>query len=265
MTATTTPDMMHIQYIKTITDGDHLAILEKESSYRGSWKKRGGVGAYMMLARKWDRIESFMENKFGYDVFEGVKADPTGSDGSVLAELRDLRRYLVLVESEMISRGVVALSLNADKTTWTAVQFETRDLPYPIGTKFTPPGTPEDGGHHENISPWVTEKPQFGDFQEQSTTTGKYRLRDHVSLPISSDHWREVSRLYVKTENGVVLKIEDCPESARSSYPSYPAELNHVELQQLPLTIWFKSYLYRWNPQEDKYILAHPAFCDESR
>jgi hypothetical protein len=41
------------------------------------------------------------------DVFAKIEEDPSGQDGSVLAEVRDLRRYLTLVEAEMISRGCV--------------------------------------------------------------------------------------------------------------------------------------------------------------
>jgi hypothetical protein len=33
--------------------------------------------------------------------------NPLGTDGTVLAEVRDLRRYLLLVEAEMVARGVV--------------------------------------------------------------------------------------------------------------------------------------------------------------
>ena len=36
-----------------------------------------------------------------------LTADPSGADGTPLAEVRDLRRYLLLVEAEMMARGVV--------------------------------------------------------------------------------------------------------------------------------------------------------------
>jgi hypothetical protein len=58
-----------------------------------------------------------------------VQSDPSGRDGSLLAEIRDLRCYLLLVEAEMVSRGVV------------------KDRDY--GMYKYKPGTPEDGGHHE--------------------------------------------------------------------------------------------------------------------
>ena len=42
--------------LQTIADSDVVALQEAEKSYGDSWRKRGGVGAFMMLARKWDRI-----------------------------------------------------------------------------------------------------------------------------------------------------------------------------------------------------------------
>lgn len=41
------------------------------------------------------------------DVFAKISEEPSGRDGTVLACMRDLRRYLMLVEAEMIARGVV--------------------------------------------------------------------------------------------------------------------------------------------------------------
>lgn len=41
------------------------------------------------------------------DIFLKIEDDPSGRDGSVLAVVRDLRRYLLLVEAEMCARGEV--------------------------------------------------------------------------------------------------------------------------------------------------------------
>jgi len=54
-----------------------------------------------------------------------IAAAPGGEDGTVLAEVRDLRRYLLMAEAEMIEQG--------------AIVFRTDR-----------PGSPEDGGHHAN-------------------------------------------------------------------------------------------------------------------
>jgi len=74
-----------------------VATLEvKGGSYGDSWKRRGGVGAFMMLARKWDRIENVTKG-FGWDVFLAASTD--GND--LLDDIADLRCYLLLVESEV--------------------------------------------------------------------------------------------------------------------------------------------------------------------
>lgn len=79
-----------------VKDVDVLEMKDKE--YGSSWKKRGGVGAFMMLARKWDRIENFAAAA-QYDVI-GAAVKESREDG-VLDDIADLRRYLLLVEEEV--------------------------------------------------------------------------------------------------------------------------------------------------------------------
>jgi hypothetical protein len=67
-------------------------LFQKEATYRGSWQARGGIGAFMMLARKWDRIESGSAS-VGYDIFEYLAR--AGSDPE--DDIRDLIGYLLLV------------------------------------------------------------------------------------------------------------------------------------------------------------------------
>ena len=43
--------------VDIVARADVTALEKAEESYGDSWKKRGGVGAFMMLARKWDRLE----------------------------------------------------------------------------------------------------------------------------------------------------------------------------------------------------------------
>lgn len=76
---------------------DVTTLINKGSSYGDSWKRRGGVGAFMMLARKWDRIENQAKKK-GWDVFEACK------DTDMLDDIRDLRCYLMLVEHEVTKK-----------------------------------------------------------------------------------------------------------------------------------------------------------------
>ena len=73
-----------------------------EQSYGDSWRKRGGVGAFMMLARKWDRLEKQVE-EHGYDIFKAIETD-TRPEG-IIDDIRDLRRYLLLVDAHMQTKG----------------------------------------------------------------------------------------------------------------------------------------------------------------
>jgi hypothetical protein len=102
---------------------DDVVLREKRLSYGDSWQKRGGVGAYMMLARKWDRLEEQCR-KFGYNIFEAVIQNDIKLDGSsgitnvtlvkdgVIDDIRDLRRYLLLVETYLAqTESAVAMSI----------------------------------------------------------------------------------------------------------------------------------------------------------
>jgi hypothetical protein len=75
----------------------------RDAEYGSSWKRRGGIGAFMMLARKFDRIE-VQAKKHNYDLFAAITADrrPEG----IINDIQDLRHYLFLVEAEMQSRGI---------------------------------------------------------------------------------------------------------------------------------------------------------------
>lgn len=84
--------------LTSITSDDVTGLIIAGVSYGDSWKKRGGVGAFMMLARKMDRIE-LQVSKQGYDIFKAMRED-TRPEG-IIDDIRDLRRYLLLVEEEM--------------------------------------------------------------------------------------------------------------------------------------------------------------------
>lgn len=120
------PDYMDT--LEQVTIEDCASLREKERTYRGSWKKRGGVGAFMMLARKWDRLEGMLANPDerapSYDVFEAIRQDYSGADGTALAEVRDLRRYLLLVEAEMLARGVIQNTRGRSRKTFDSVVAE---------------------------------------------------------------------------------------------------------------------------------------------
>lgn len=91
-----------VNNILGLANQDVEGLHSSEQSYGDSWKQRGGVGAFMMLARKWDRLEKQV-NEHNYDVFLAAKDDMR--EEGILDDIRDLRRYLFLVEAEVRMRG----------------------------------------------------------------------------------------------------------------------------------------------------------------
>jgi hypothetical protein len=118
----TTPSLALRNALDRVFMNDANILIQKDASYGSSWKKRGGCGAFMMLARKWDRLEQIsssespivVTNDKGanhppvsqYDIF-GIwdKHDREAlSDDHIREQIADLRRYLALVEAEMLMR-----------------------------------------------------------------------------------------------------------------------------------------------------------------
>lgn len=103
----------YLDYLEAVARDDVEGVRRAEESYGGSWMRRGGVGAFMGFARKWDRLEkqlsrSIMDGRdlvaAEYDIFAHAAVDPR-SEG-VIDDIRDLRRYLLLVEAELRARGI---------------------------------------------------------------------------------------------------------------------------------------------------------------
>ena len=63
-----------IYKVRKIAKQDAQKLHEAEQSYGDSWKKRGGVGAFMMLARKWDRLEKQV-NEHNFNIFKASAKD----------------------------------------------------------------------------------------------------------------------------------------------------------------------------------------------
>lgn len=104
-----------LRNLQPIASEDVAGLEQAQTHYGSSWKKRGGVGAMMMLSRKWDRLEKFVE-EHGWDIFAALAADERGE--GVIDDLRDLRRYLLLVEAEArVLEIPCALTDHRDSTT----------------------------------------------------------------------------------------------------------------------------------------------------
>lgn len=107
----------YLTYLEAIASDDAKGLLKGHESYGNSWKSRGGVGAFMNLARKWDRLDKLMAETPGangdrFDIFAHIEKDPRVE--GALDDVRDLRRYLLLVEAELTARGIVGLGTHRD-------------------------------------------------------------------------------------------------------------------------------------------------------
>lgn len=112
--STTDGPTPYLRFLQDVARDDVAALIHAEKQYGDSWKKRGGIGAFMMLARKWDRLERFTTTQSTpYDIFSAVESDsrPEG----IIDDIRDLRRYLLLVEAELLSRGTCPALLPKDR------------------------------------------------------------------------------------------------------------------------------------------------------
>lgn len=81
---------------------DAAGLKKAYESYGPSWKQRGGIGAAMMMLRKFDRMEQRLK-KLNWDIFRAIIEDDRGE--GIIDDVRDARRYLLLIEAEMRARG----------------------------------------------------------------------------------------------------------------------------------------------------------------
>lgn len=81
-----------------LAEFDVVTLVEKGKKYGDSWKRRGGVGAFMVMIRMADRLEVGAAGR-GYDIFAALDAEHGVQDG-LLNAMGDLRRYLLLIEGE---------------------------------------------------------------------------------------------------------------------------------------------------------------------
>lgn len=94
-----------------LAEEDTRVLEEKGRTYGDSWARRGGVGAFMMLARKWDRIENIVGGVSGASMEQVLLRNP----GDLLDDIADLRRYLLLVEDRMLTQACEPTSAYLDQ------------------------------------------------------------------------------------------------------------------------------------------------------
>jgi hypothetical protein len=149
----------------------------------------GSIEATMMI------LELLRDRLTSEDIFAKIEEKPKGEDGTVLAVCRDLRRYLILVEAEMISRGVVEPESRTYESTYNQPETDVyqmiaddkglsrEEVEARVRAMFYPPAEPPptadviddatvardigeergpDGGEqHESLVPWVIDQPYY--------------------------------------------------------------------------------------------------------
>ena len=102
------------EIFKDILQNDLKVLDEKCEQYGNNWKKRGGIGAFFNFVSKWDKVETRTKENL-YNIFSACMDEDNEVDFNFLDELGDLRRYLMLVECEMlkISGGIEHYTKNS--------------------------------------------------------------------------------------------------------------------------------------------------------
>ncbi len=125
----------HIKYLEPISKEIIEVLKQKDAQYGSSFKQRGGMGAFMMLARKWDRLENGLKpssdlspiSKLGstlgleispYDIFMAGILD-SRSEG-ITDDIRDLIGYLLLVMAEIRFQQEEVIKPNASTSALSA-------------------------------------------------------------------------------------------------------------------------------------------------
>ena len=174
------------------------------------------------------------------DIFAKIEEDLDGADGSVLAEIRDLRRYLTLVEAEIIARR-------------------------PRGEPIAMPDADE--SRHASEFPWRLNARQHGTIHERIPAETEafwtkqapdvWTLESHVDGSLMMP--RELKGLYIPDNGGWRIDINKVPPSVRDIFPSLHLERNFKEHSELP---GWQQCLYTFI--NEKMVLTIPAWHVEN-
>ena len=141
-----------LQYLQGVAVGIVNTLHEKEHHYQGSWQKRGGPGAFMMLARKWDRIEAISKD-YNFDIFQAVEQNR----GDIVDDINDLIGYLLLIRAKQMAD----LAAAAEPGPGYVNQDPYTDYP-PFQQYVTPLG-----GHHPKHKPLSPKLPSGGSSEQK--------------------------------------------------------------------------------------------------
>lgn len=229
-----TDPLSYHRHLASITEGDLDYVRRKDAQYQASWKRHGGVGAFFTIVRPWDRLYSMVTapDKVWpqYDLMRAVLHEMDGKDGSVLACVRDLRRYLLLVEAEALEQQLNEVD--------------------------------GDSSRHASLVPWVASTRYFERQRlEEPTilrwwkkiTTGRFVLEPWVEGHQSPPAVMTGLYFFVP-DMGWRIKMEHCPPDARDYFPMLRSKLNAKEHAELPE--WQRD-MYEWLVGGGFRILPH--------
>jgi hypothetical protein len=125
-------------HIKAIALDDVAILTTADQQYGSSWRKRGGVGAYIVGIRKADRMEQQLQ-RCGNDLREAVRQDRRAE--GIMNDLRDLRRYFYLWDSYAMSEDWLASGSSVPELVhpllpWEPVETVCRQNGYDIFATF---------------------------------------------------------------------------------------------------------------------------------
>lgn len=82
-------------------------VCDKDFQYQSSWRKRGGAGAFMVMARKWDRFEAAAK-KNNWDIFH-IFANEDRQEG-ITDDCIDLIGYMLVLLEHMMEKEHIELN-----------------------------------------------------------------------------------------------------------------------------------------------------------
>lgn len=98
-------------------DLDSTLVAVQNLEHTTGEMRRPGNLTYQSVKNVMHLADVFLsEDVFAKVTQEEILSAGNGPDGSVIAEIRDLRRYLILIEAELMARGVIPVRVVDDES-----------------------------------------------------------------------------------------------------------------------------------------------------
>jgi hypothetical protein len=194
------------------------------------------------------------------DIFAKIRANPGGEDGTVLAIVRDARRYFMLVEAEMIAEGVVEpesktyeqetrIYVEPDTDVYQLIADEKglsrQEVKDRIHALFygNPPAEPQNGGYAaEHAERRRAEAVSDGGSQHASTLYPWQATKEQIDS-LRQRNGILVDVFYTQRAGNVwqlepVVGSQLCPREIYSAYRPAGATRWTLKRGEVPLEIW---------------------------